>query len=86
MNRVYRVVAVTCALLVCADLCRTQELAHTKTDNGFSSKRLERVTQFFQGEVDKKAIPGATVVIARNEKAGPYRRALRELVYGAMVN
>ena len=37
-------------------------------DIGFSSERLKRVTNAFQGEVDKGAIPGTVVLIARNGK------------------
>ena len=37
-------------------------------DIGFSSERLKRVTNAFQGEVDKGAILGAVVLIARNGK------------------
>ncbi len=35
-------------------------------DAGFSTERLGRITQFFQSEVDKGAIPGAVLVVARN--------------------
>src|ERR1700752_4099271 len=42
---------------------------------GFSSERLGRITQFFQSEVDKGAIPGAVVVVARNGKV-VYRQAV----------
>jgi CubicO group peptidase (beta-lactamase class C family) len=38
------------------------------TRTGFSSDRLKRVTDAFQSEVDKGAIPGAVVLIARNGK------------------
>ena len=37
-------------------------------DVGFSSERLKRVTSAFQTDVDKGAIPGAVVLIARNGK------------------
>jgi len=37
-------------------------------EEGFSPERLERITKFFQGEVHKKAIPGATVIVARDGK------------------
>src|ERR1700730_496429 len=37
-------------------------------DVGFSSERLKRVTDALQTEVDKGAIPGAVVLIARNGK------------------
>ena len=42
---------------------------------GFSSGRLARITQFFQSEVDRGAIPGAVLVVARNGKI-VYRQAI----------
>ena len=42
---------------------------------GFSSERLNRITQFFQSEVDKGAIPGAVLVVGRNGKM-VYRQAV----------
>lgn len=42
---------------------------------GFSSERLNRITQFFQSEVDKGAIPGAVVVVGRNGRI-VYRQAV----------
>src|SRR6476620_4306219 len=44
-------------------------------DAGFSSERLARITPFFQSEVDKGAIPGVVVVVARNGKT-VYRQAI----------
>jgi CubicO group peptidase (beta-lactamase class C family) len=44
-------------------------------DAGFSSERLGRIRQFFQGEVDKGAIPGAVLMVARNGKV-VYRQAV----------
>jgi len=44
-------------------------------DAGFSSERLARITQFFQSEVDKGAIPGAVLLVARNGKL-VYRQAV----------
>jgi CubicO group peptidase (beta-lactamase class C family) len=35
---------------------------------GFSSERLARLTTFFQGAVDKGAIPGVTLLVARDGK------------------
>ncbi len=35
---------------------------------GFSSERLKRLTDAFQADVDKGAIPGAVVLVARNGK------------------
>jgi CubicO group peptidase (beta-lactamase class C family) len=37
-------------------------------DVGFSSERLKRLTSAFQADVDKGAIPGAVVLIARSGK------------------
>jgi len=42
--------------------------ANKPEDVGFSSERLKRVTDAFQSEVDKGAIPGAVVLITRNGK------------------
>jgi CubicO group peptidase (beta-lactamase class C family) len=42
---------------------------------GFGSDRLNRITQFFQSQVDKGAIPGAVVVVGRNGKI-VYRQAI----------
>jgi CubicO group peptidase (beta-lactamase class C family) len=42
--------------------------ANKPEDVGFSPERLKRVTDAFQSEVDKGAIPGAVVLIARNGK------------------
>jgi CubicO group peptidase (beta-lactamase class C family) len=40
---------------------------------GFSSQRLTRLTEAFQEEVDKGAIPGAVVLIARKGKVAYFR-------------
>ena len=42
---------------------------------GFSSERLNRITQFFQSEVDQGKIPGAVLVVGRNGKM-VYRQAV----------
>ena len=42
---------------------------------GFSSARLERLTSAFQADVDKGAIPGAVILIARHGKVA-YLEAL----------
>jgi CubicO group peptidase (beta-lactamase class C family) len=42
---------------------------------GFSSERIARITQFFQSEVDKGAIPGAVLLVGRNGKL-VYRQAV----------
>src|SRR5882762_4893301 len=38
-------------------------------DVGFSSERLARINKFFQGEIDKKAIPGAILLVTREGKS-----------------
>jgi CubicO group peptidase (beta-lactamase class C family) len=42
--------------------------ANQPAEVGFSSERLNRLTQAFQTDVDKGTIPGAVVLIARNGK------------------
>ncbi len=42
---------------------------------GFSSARLERLTSAFQADIDKGAIPGAVILVARNGKVA-YLEAL----------
>src|SRR3954454_3750069 len=42
---------------------------------GFSSERLNRITQFFQSEVDQGTIPGAVLVVGRNGNM-VYRQAV----------
>jgi CubicO group peptidase (beta-lactamase class C family) len=76
MNR-NRLLLVTCLVICCALHALGQDLskATRAEDVGFSSQRLGRITQFFQGEVDKGAIPGAVLLVARNGKV-VYREAI----------
>jgi CubicO group peptidase (beta-lactamase class C family) len=69
MNR-NKALLVCCVLLCVATIGAGQGVSQAKRpeDSGFASERLTRINQFFQGQVDKKAIPGATVLIARNGK------------------
>jgi CubicO group peptidase (beta-lactamase class C family) len=69
MNR-KRTLLATCVLLCWAGSVWAQSLPTSKPpeDVGLSSERLTRITNFFQGEIDKGAIPGATVLIARDGK------------------
>src|ERR1700716_4069464 len=69
-------------LTVCLFLCGVisalaQDLANLShpEEAGFSSERLGRITQFFQSEVEKGAIPGAVLLVARNGKV-VYRQAI----------
>jgi len=68
MNRTQRVVLAVWSVLLCAGVACGQELARAKkaADSGFSPERLGRVTAFLNAEVDKKAIPGAIVIMARD--------------------
>jgi CubicO group peptidase (beta-lactamase class C family) len=68
------------SLLICV-VCSLSALAQElhklarPEDAGFSSERLSRVTQFFQSEVDKGAIPGAVLLVSRNGKV-VYRQVI----------
>src|SRR5438045_5032642 len=61
-----------CAISVVA---QEQPKLSRPEEAGFASDRLNRITQFFQSEVDKGAIPGAVIVVARNGKI-VYRQAI----------
>jgi CubicO group peptidase (beta-lactamase class C family) len=64
-------------LCICTIAVVAQELPKVSRpeEAGFASDRLNRITQFFQSEVDKGAIPGAVLVVARNGKI-VYRQAV----------
>ena len=76
MNR-QRTFLATFLILCSAASALAQDLARLSRpeDAGMSSDRLARITQFFQGEVDRGAIPGAVVLVARNRKL-VYRQAV----------
>ena len=65
-----RILLATCLFACCALSVLAQDLSKLTRpeDSGFSSERLVRITKFFQGDVDKGAIPGAVVLLARNGK------------------
>lgn len=69
MNR-NRIFLATCLFLCCtvAALGQDRSKLSRPEDAGFSSERLAHITQFFQSEVDKGAIPGAVLLVARNGK------------------
>jgi len=65
-------------LFFCSTIsCLAQELPKLSRpeEAGFAADRLARLTQFFQSEVDKAAIPGAVLLVARNGKI-VYRQAV----------
>jgi CubicO group peptidase (beta-lactamase class C family) len=69
MNR-KRTLLATCILECWAVSVLGQSLPKSKRpeDVDFSSERLARITKFFQGEIDKGAIPGATLLVTREGK------------------
>jgi len=69
MNR-KRILLATSIVSFWAASVSAQNLPTSKRpeDLGFSTERLARITSFFQGEIDKGAIPGSTLLIARNGK------------------
>ena len=76
MNR-KRILLAVCLSFCCALSTLAQDLPKVSRpeDAGFSSERLARIAPFFQGEVDKGAIPGAVLLVARNGKL-VYRQAV----------
>lgn len=64
-------------LFLCSIFLVAQELPKVSRpeEAGFSSERLNHITPFFQSEVDKGALPGAVIVVARNGKI-VYRQAV----------
>lgn len=77
MNRMILRLVSFLICVVCSLSAFAQELPKLARpeDAGFSSERLSRITQFFQGEVDRGAIPGAVLLVSRNGKL-VYRQAI----------
>src|SRR5262249_44962102 len=65
-----RVAIVAALLLSTATMSRADVLqaVDRPTELGFVPERLERITTTFQSYVDKGALPGAVVLIARHDK------------------
>jgi len=72
-----RIIVVLFLIFSCAVAALAQDLSKlTRPEEaGFSSERLARITQFFQGEVDRGALPGVVVIVARSGKV-VYRQAI----------
>ena len=70
MNRRRFLFAPAALLVFCTGPLAGQELPKAKRpeDAGFSSERLARLTQAFQGRVDQGGIPGAVLLVARDGK------------------
>src|ERR1700758_3064421 len=77
MNRKTLRLASLLICVVCSLSALAQELPKLARpeDAGFSPERLARITQFFQSEVDKGAIPGAVLLVSRDGKV-VYRQVI----------
>jgi CubicO group peptidase (beta-lactamase class C family) len=64
-------IALLAALLVVPALA--QEVVTNPEELGFAGDRLDRITRAFQGYVDGGQLPGAVVLIARNDKVAYFR-------------
>jgi CubicO group peptidase (beta-lactamase class C family) len=67
----WKTMVLTIWILVCGTVsCAAQDLGKVSRaeDIGFSTERLGRITNFFQNDVEKGAIPGAVVLVAREGK------------------
>jgi CubicO group peptidase (beta-lactamase class C family) len=74
MNRKHLSIASFLFFCICAVAQDVTKLSKPE-EAGFSSERLARITQYFQSEVDKGAVPGAVLVVSRNGKV-VYRQAI----------
>jgi CubicO group peptidase (beta-lactamase class C family) len=73
ITRIAGVVAAVAWLAIPALAAEMQPLAHPE-EAGFATDRLQRLTDAFQGYVDQGRLPGAVVLIARDDKIA-YLRA-----------
>jgi CubicO group peptidase (beta-lactamase class C family) len=70
--------SVTVIILLCclvASLAQQLPKLSPPEQAGFAPDRLNRITKFFQSEVEKGEVPGAVIIIARNGKT-VYRQAI----------
>ncbi len=70
-NRVCIVLLAT--LLAVPALAQEPKPVNRPEDLGFATDRLERITNAFQGYVDNGQLPGAVVLIARNDKVSYFK-------------
>ncbi len=65
-----RIVLTICVLACCTVPVVAQDLSRLNRpeDMGFSRERLGRITKFFEGDVEKGAIPGAVLLVVRDGK------------------
>ena len=66
-------VALLAAVLAYPALAQQQGAVDRPEELGFASDRLERITKSFQGYVDDGQLPGAVVLIARNDKIAYFK-------------
>jgi CubicO group peptidase (beta-lactamase class C family) len=69
-NLTFASLAATCVAL--SAFAQGLPRANQPEDVGFSTERLKRIASVFQGEVDKGAIPGAVILIARDGKIADF--------------
>ena len=79
-----RILLATCMFAGCALSGLAQDLSKLTRpeDSGFSTERLARITTFFQGDVDKGAIPGAVVLLADVRLLAPIPRPPKIICIG----
>jgi CubicO group peptidase (beta-lactamase class C family) len=68
MKRFHILLSLLVACCAGSSLGQSQPRANRAEDVGFSSERLARITKLFQGDIDKGAIPGVTLLVAREGK------------------
>lgn len=66
-------IATAAALLALPAFAQAPKPVTRPEELGFASDRLDRLTKTFQGYVDNGALPGAVVLIARNDKVAYFR-------------
>jgi CubicO group peptidase (beta-lactamase class C family) len=75
LNRRRYVLSALFVLCTIAALAQELPKISRPEEGGFSPERLARITQYFQSDVDKGAIPGAVIVVSRLGKT-VYRQAI----------
>jgi CubicO group peptidase (beta-lactamase class C family) len=66
-------IALLATLLVVPAFAQEPKPVNRPEELGFSADRLERITNVFQGYVDNGQLPGAVVLIARNDKVAYFK-------------
>ena len=66
-------IALLATLLVIPAFAQEPKPVNRPEELGFATDRLERITNVFQGYVDNGQLPGAVVLIARNDKIAYFK-------------